>query len=147
VRGWISIGAAERARDVAHARADAAERPGPWRIIEADALRALGRYAEAADVYDAAARLLPAADAAHAGYLAAYLRFERTQDPAGALASLDATAADGPGAPLEERALALRAHALFALGRTDEARAAAHRYLERFPDGGQAESMRTLAGR
>ncbi len=147
VRGWISIGAAERARTVAHERAGDASssRPGAWRLIEADALRALARHAEAADVYDAAAQRLPARQAAQAGYLAASLRFERGGDARGALASLDAVAADAPGAPLEERALALRARALADLGRDDEARVTARRYLERFPEGGQAAALRGLA--
>jgi hypothetical protein len=147
-RSWITLGtpAAERARRIAHERADspASERPGAWRLVEADALRALGRHAEAAAAYDAAARLLPADEAAHAGYLAAWLHLEREDDPEAALASLDAALADAPGATLEERSLALRAGALARDGRTDEAAATAARYLARFPDGGQAAAMRAL---
>ena len=147
-RSWITLGtpAAERARRIAHERADspASERPGAWRLVEADALRALGRHAEAAAAYDAAARLLPADEAAHAGYLAAWLHLEREDDPEAALASLDAALADAPGATLEERSLALRAGALARDGRADEAAATAARYLARFPDGGQAAAMRAL---
>jgi hypothetical protein len=89
--------------------------------------------------------ILPAGEAAQAAYLAAFLHFDRRHDAAAALASLDAGAADAPGAPLEERALALRATALAAIGRRAEAAAAAARYLGRFPQGSQAAAMSGLA--
>jgi hypothetical protein len=74
------------------------------------------------------------------------LRFGQLDDPAGALASLDASAADAPAAPLEERALALRARGLERAGRRAEAQAVARRHLDRFPDAGMAGWMRALVG-
>lgn len=112
-------------------------------LLRADALRALGRSVEAADAYDAAATRLGGARRAQAGYLAARLRFGALGEPAGALASLDAAGVDGSA--MAERSLALRVRALLALGRDDEARAVARRYLTRFPEGGLADEMRAAS--
>jgi len=106
---------------------------GAWWQVVADAHRGGGDTAAAADAYDHAAKQLAGADRNEAGYSAAYLRFRELQQNAEALASLDAGAADAAGTPLEERALGLRAQILVALGRRDDAKAIARRYLAQFP--------------
>ena len=113
-------------------------------MLEADALRALRRYREAADAYDRAAAGLSDSQASQAGYLAASVRSRHLGDATGALSSLDRSGADRPGSPLAERALALRARILNQEGRTAEARDVASDYLRRFPGGGMAEWMRAL---
>ncbi len=128
------------------ARRALAERPGDlaYRLVEADALRALRRFAEAAPVYDRVA-VSPGAAHVGAGFRAASIRFADLSDPAGALASLDAASVDGEGSPFEERGLALRARALEALGRRADTRAVAERYLARFPAGTTRADMTRLA--
>jgi tetratricopeptide (TPR) repeat protein len=106
---------------------------GAWWQVVADAHRGAGDTSDAADAYDHAAKLLTGADRNEAGYSAAYLRFRDLHQHAGALASLDAAGADAAGSPLEERALGLRAQILVALGRRDDAKAIARRYLAQFP--------------
>jgi hypothetical protein len=138
VRAWIAEGRPEDA--LAAARA---ETGGAWRFVEADALRGLRRFAEAADAYDAAAASLDGAQRVQAGYLAATVRATELRDPSGALASLDAASADGPGSLLRERAMVLRATALADLGRTEEVRTIAADYLESFPEGSRAAWMRS----
>ena len=75
---------------------------------------------------------------------AAILRSRSLHDDAGALRSLDA--GNVTGSALGERGLVLRVRLLVSLGRSDEARVEARRYLERFGDRGSAESMRALVG-
>lgn len=106
---------------------------GPWRIVAADALRGLERYADAASTYERAASELSGTDAIEAGYTAAYLRFHDLKDPATALKVLTTARIDEPGSPLEERGLALRVRVLDALERRAEARPFAERYLAKFP--------------
>jgi transmembrane sensor len=146
VRDWAAGGRAGEAVEAARAARARGEDVGAWRLVEADALRALGRHGEAADAYDQAAREGAGGRAALAGFLAASLRFGQLGDPAGALASLEAAHSADPGSPFAERASALRVRALDRLGRGDEARAAARDYLERFPQGGLADWMRALLG-
>ena len=117
---------------------------GEWRHVEADALRALRRFEEAAAAYDRAARELDGTRAHQAGYLAASVRLLELADPSGALDSLDRARADAPGSPFEERAIALRVRSLRHLDRHDDARSAAQHYLDRYPEGGMAEQMRAL---
>lgn len=119
---------------------------GEWRMLEADSLRGLRRFEEAATAYDRAATQFQGARSSHAGYLAAYVRSRHLGDSAGALTSLDRSGADRPGSPLAERAIALRARVLHQTGRTSEARRVAATYLERYPEGGMAEWMRALVG-
>jgi hypothetical protein len=115
---------------------------GAWRLVTADALRGLGRAADAARELDAAHRELAGLDAVEAGYSAAYLRFRELHDPAGALASLaDVDALDSP---LEERGLGLRVQILESLGHHNDARPLAARYLERFPQGDLRVLMQSL---
>jgi hypothetical protein len=117
---------------------------GAWRMLEGDALRALARPTDAAGAYDRAAALLAGAERSEAAYSAAYLRFQ-SRDHERALTSL--LDADATGSPLEERGLALRAQILEALGRKDDARAIAKRYLDRFPAGGLRSYMKALVER
>ncbi|MGE0788149.1 MAG: FecR domain-containing protein [Sandaracinaceae bacterium] len=110
-----------------------------------DALRRERRHADAATAYERAAALLPPSRAAVAGYLGAsqHAAVGAWND---ALRVLDATHASDPDAMLESQALALRVRALLALGRRQEARVAAQRYLARFPDGPErAQVERALA--
>jgi len=146
VRRWIADGDAARA--LAEARRSVGRAPpaeaGVWREVEGDALRALGRFREAAGAYAAAAEALPRDAAVRAAYLAASLRFQQLGDPAGAVAVLDAVRADAVGASLEERVLGLRARALLASGRAGDARRAARLYLDRHPEGGLAAWAREV---
>ncbi len=137
-RRWLLAGDAERALRAARAH----RTEGAWGMLEADALRALHHFDEAARVYDVLAwRGGP--DAAQAGYLAAQIRFNRG-DEAACLHSLDTAQVDAPGSPLEERGLGLRARALLRLGRREEARAVAARYLAGFPHADLATWMRAV---
>jgi hypothetical protein len=140
VRGWIVRGEATRAL----AYADAHE-GGSWRMIEAEALRASGRFQESVVEFELAASALSGSQKATAVFNAAQVSFREARNPAGAIVILDRWSATEPGAPLEERALALRVRALRAAGRTDEARAQARYYLDRFPRSGLSTWMQGLA--
>ncbi|MEM9068178.1 MAG: FecR domain-containing protein [Myxococcota bacterium] len=125
-RSWIANGDFERALDVARRRG--------WRLVEADALRALQRFAEAAEVYEAVGD-------SRAAYAAARIHFLELNDPDAALRALETIE---EGSPLAERSLALRVRALRRVGRTEEARRFAETYLARFPQGGLADWMQAL---
>jgi len=143
VRRWIAEGRADRA--LATARRQVAAGGGAvWQEVVGDALRAQGRPADAARAYETAAEALPRNAAVRAAYLAAALHFRDLDQPAEAVRVLDGFRADAVGSPLEERALGLRARALLAAGRDADARRAAARYLDRYPDGGLAEWARKL---
>ena len=116
---------------------------GPWWQLSGDALRGLGRFAEAANAFDAAAEALTGGEHVEAGYSAAYVRFHDLHDARTALASLDLATTDG--SQLEERGLGLRAQILVDLGRRAEARDVATRYLQRFSKADLASYMRSLA--
>jgi hypothetical protein len=144
IRRLITEGDPERAL-IAARRVLARDPSNPdYRMVEADALRALRRFAEAADAYDRAAEDGGAAERAGAGYRAASLRSDHLDDPLGALSSLSAASVDQRGSSFEERGLALRARALDALGRTEEARDVARRYLSRYPAGTTRAFMEAL---
>ena len=115
---------------------------GAWDLVRGDALRALGRAAEAADAFESAARSLAAPAKLEAAYSAAYLRHHDLKEHARALANLAGT--DEPGSLFEERALVLRVDVLMTLDRKNEAAAIAGRYLDRFPKGTSAKLMRAL---
>jgi len=115
---------------------------GPWWQLSGDALRGLGRFAEAANAFDAAAEALAGAEHVEAGYSAAYVRFHDLHDAQTALASLELAKTDGSA--LEERGLGLRAQILVELGRRADARTVATRYLQRFPKADLASFMRSL---
>ncbi|MCC6875881.1 MAG: FecR domain-containing protein [Sandaracinaceae bacterium] len=134
----IAAGEADQVLRTAQAQAGAA-----WRLVEGDALRALGRHAEAAGAYDRAADGLR--DGRMAAFLAATERLRRLNDAGGALASLDRADVCSAGSPLRERALALRGEALARLGRRHELQALAREYLAAFPDGSRAGWMRRAA--
>jgi hypothetical protein len=141
-RSALERGEPELALEIARARAPSR---GEWAMLEADALRALGRHAEAADAYDRAAATSSASPATQAGYLAARIRLQQLSDPAGALRSLDASRADAPHSPIEDVALALRVRALIAARRTSEARDAARTHLARFPASASRRWMTVIA--
>ena len=141
--GLLRHGDAAGALALADAAGSRGEATPRWALVRADALRALGRSAEAADAYDTAARV-DARHRAEAGYAAANLRFRALHDTSGALRSLDASGATGSS--LAERALTLRVKLLRAEGREADARADATEYLTRFPEGTSAAFMQSVVG-
>lgn len=118
-----------------------AARSADWTLLEADALRGISRFAEAATAFERAASLASPTRAAASGLSAARIRLDALSDAAGALRSLDRSHADAPGSPVEDASMALRVRALRALGRQDDARAVARVYVARFPSGGQAAAL------
>lgn len=141
VRLWIARGDAARGLEEAR-RQTGRGRVDPWRMLEGDALRALGRHAEAADVYRRATVELSPPRRQQAGFLEARLRASELDDPAGALRALRDAEVSGAGSPLRERGLALEAQLLTRLGRHAEVREIAESYLADYPEGSQAEQMR-----
>jgi hypothetical protein len=145
-RRWLEAGRAERALRAAELMVATDPDDGDWRMLRADALRALGS-ADAARAYEDAAAHLPWSQAAQAGYVAAHLRRTELGDATGALEAIERTAADAMGSPLEEPALVLRTRILAEERRFDEARLTADRYLARYPEGSAAPWMRELVAR
>lgn len=141
-RRALERGEYERALEIVRARAPVR---GEWAMLEGDALRALGRSAEAADAYDRAAASSTASPATRAGYLAAGIRLRQLDDPEGALRSLDASRADAPHSPIEDAALALRVRALIASGDRARARETARVHLARFPASAARPWMTAIA--
>jgi hypothetical protein len=146
-RRWVAQGQAEEVLPVAQKAIAAQREPGigHWLALRADSLRSLSRFPEAAFAYDQAVRALDGAQKARAGYLAAAVRLRHLDHPSGVLASLDASGADRAGSRYEQRALLIRAQALRELGRRGEARAAARRWLSRFPRSEAPQWLRQLA--
>jgi len=147
LRRMIASGDPGRALDLAREARRAADRPGRYWLVEADALRALERFGEAAEAYERGAALSGGAARATAGYRAAALRANELFDCEGALGSLDVAQVDGRGSPLEERGLALRVRCLDRLGWDEAAQMRARTYLNRFPNGSMAGWMRSLTAR
>jgi FecR protein len=112
--------------------------------LRADALRAVGRVADAANSYREIART-DDSDRQSAAYLSASL-FLRANRASESLAVLDESGISRPGSPFAERALVVRARALAEQGSEAASQEAAREYLNRFPDGQAAESMRRIAG-
>jgi ferric-dicitrate binding protein FerR (iron transport regulator) len=143
-RAWLQRGDAQRALDAARAAGGEHER-GAWRLLEADALRSLGRHADAGAAYMVAARTSAGPPRAQAGYKAAVEYMFELADPRAALAALTAVAVDARGSSLRERGLLLRIEALQALG--EPADALAREYLAEFPDSAGASELERLRGR
>lgn len=141
VRLWIARGDAARALDQARRHTEGG-RVDPWRMLEGDALRALGQHADAADIYRRATVELPPPRRQQAGFLEARLRAAELGDPAGALRALRDAEVTAPSSPLRERGLALEVQLLTRLGRHGEVREIAQEYLEDYPEGSQSEAMR-----
>jgi hypothetical protein len=133
-RSHLAAGKFDDALAITKLAASRGATKGVWRIVTADALRGLKRYADAATAYERAASELSRTDAIEAGYTAAYLWFHDLDAPTTALKVLVTARVDEPGSPLEERGLALRVRLLDALGRRAEARPYAERYLAKFPN-------------
>jgi hypothetical protein len=131
-RGWIANGEPERALEAA--REPAAEDAG-WQLVYADALRALGRVAEAADTYDAVAQRSEGVERSQYGFLAAQIRMRRLDDPRGALVSLELAEVTHSSSPLRERGLALEVEAHYELGDRRRFEERARVYLEAYPEG------------
>jgi ferric-dicitrate binding protein FerR (iron transport regulator) len=142
-RSWLRQGHARSALLAAReALQTTHEQRGAWTMLEADALRALGNFREAAGAYEAASRLSPPGARAQAGYLSALVHFKRLDQPQKALYMLNIAAVDSQTSPLRERGLLLRARVLQRLGRSPKKTAC--RYLADFPDSVGAEQMRDL---
>jgi tetratricopeptide (TPR) repeat protein len=140
-RAWIASGDAARAL----LEAQSATRAGdvdPWRMVEGDALRALGRASEAADAYHRASEELASPRRQQAGFLEARLRASELGDSEGALRALHDAGVSADGSPLRERGLSLEAQLLSRLGRTEELAQIAELYLRDYPNGPQAVAMR-----
>ena len=118
---------------------------GAWLLVDADALRALGKKREAADALAQAAAVLDGTAQTEAAYSAAYLRWHELHDAAGALAVLTGADVDVTGSLFEERGLVLHVAILTATNRRDEARPLAQRYLDHFPRGEQRPRMLAIA--
>lgn len=142
VRSMIGRGGAQRALELARGHVDRGELD-PWLLLEADALRGLGRRSEAADAYGRAAAALPSPRREQAGFQSARLH----SAPDLGLRALEAGEVTAMGSPLRERGLALRADLLGRLGRADEREATAREYLRSYPDGSRVPAMRELVGR
>jgi tetratricopeptide (TPR) repeat protein len=115
-------------------------------LLLADALRAEGRFAEARIHYARLAARAPAALRVQAGFAAAQIAFVSVGDAQSALADLDRFGLDASGSPLAERASVLRAEALLALGRREQAEQVARAYLARQPDTEASARMRRILG-
>lgn len=103
-RRWIADGQAGRARATAQRAIAEGYHAPTWRMVEGDALRALGRHEEAARSYELAARGYGGALAARAALRAAEIYVDELRDPPRAAAVLDRHASDpepGVGARIE----------------------------------------------
>ncbi len=141
VRALIASGDAARALAVAEdaiARGDT----DPWRMLEGDALRVLGRFSDAADAYQRAARELSPPRRQQAGFLEARVRMTELNDPEGALDALRGAEVTTTESALRERAMVLEVRLLARLGRHDEAADVARDYLRDYPEGPDASAMR-----
>jgi hypothetical protein len=125
-----------RIADAEIARGGGAE----WWVLRADALRALGRAAEAVATLEEAATRHP--DRRETiGYRIASVRWRDLRDGAGALDALERHGVTRAGAPIAERGLALAIDALE--GRDEERRRAAIAdYVARFPSTPRARALR-----
>ncbi len=113
----------------------------PWRMLEGDALRALGRSREAADVYRYASEELGSPGREQAAFLEARLRAGPLGDPDGALRAIRRAGVLSPGSLLRERGMATEVELLHRLGREAPRRAAVERYLAAFPNGPSAAAF------
>lgn len=144
VRALIAHG--DRARALEAAReAIARGETDPWRMLEGDALRALGRFEDAAAAYRRAAAELSPPRRQQAGFLEARVRMAQLDDPDGALRALRDADVTRAGSVLRERGMALEVRLLAQLGRRAEAASVARDYLRDYPDGPDAEAMRARA--
>lgn len=144
VRALIAQGDAARALDITE-DAIARGENDPWRMLQGDALRVLGRAEQAASAYERAAAELPAPRKQQAGFLAARVRMTALNDAAGALRALREAGVTAPGSVLRERGMAMEVELLTRTGRRSEAREVAAEYLRAYPDGPDAEAMRAHA--
>lgn len=143
-RALIASGEAARALLVVE-EALARGETDPWRMLEGDALRVLGRFDAAALAYQRAARELPAPRRQQAGFLETRVRMSELSDAPGALRALRDAEVTASGSVLRERGMALEVQLLTRLGRHAEAAAIAADYLREYPEGPDAESMRARA--
>jgi hypothetical protein len=112
--------------------------------VYADALRASGDFERAVAAYEALAEQSSGSLRGQAGYAAAQLALGPLHDALRALRAIEHFDLTAPGSPLGERASVLHIDALVALGRSAEARAAAHVYLVREPDNETSARLRKL---
>jgi hypothetical protein len=131
-RAWLYAGELQRALDAAREAPQVAVEHAGWCMVEADALRSMGRHAEAAQAYMAAVGSSAGNARAQAGFKAAIEYLRELGDPRSALAALSLAGVDAQGSALRERGMLLRMEALRALGEPSED--VAKRYLSEFPD-------------
>ncbi|MFK7986437.1 MAG: FecR domain-containing protein [Sandaracinaceae bacterium] len=140
LRQWIAAGDAELALVEARARISSGQ-TAPWRMLEGDALRSLGRAREAADVYRYASEELPSPGREQAAFLEARLRAGPLGDDVGALHALRHGGVLAPGSLLRERGMATEVELLHRMDLETERRLAVARYLAAYPDGPSAAAF------
>jgi hypothetical protein len=137
------LGQGDAEAALALADAHAGEDPA-WHLLGAEALQALGRFADATRRYEQAADLLSDVRRERAALSAASLALSQQHDASRALALLDRFSLDDDRSGVRERATVLRVDALLELGQRDAARVHALRYLDREPETQTSARMRSL---
>jgi tetratricopeptide (TPR) repeat protein len=112
--------------------------------VLADALRATGDFERAIAAYEKLAAESQGSLRAQAGFAAGQLALGPLHDPVRALGEVQLFDLTADTSPLRERARVLRVNALQALGRSDEARAAAREYLAQEPETETSARLRRL---
>jgi tetratricopeptide (TPR) repeat protein len=142
-RAWLHAGELQRALDAARDAPQVSVEHAGWCLVEADALRSMGRHAEAAQAYMAAVASSTGGARAQAGYKAAAEYLRELADARSALAALSLAGVDAQGSALRERGMSLRIEAMRALGEPIDD--VAKRYLLEFPDSAGAPGLATPA--
>lgn len=139
-RAWLTAGELQRALDAARDAPAVSAEHAAWCVVEADALRSMGRHAEAAQAYMAAVASSSGSVRAQAGFKAALEYLRELGDARSALAALSLAGVDAQGSALRERGMLLRIEALRALGEPTDP--IAHQYLTEFPSSAGAAQVR-----
>jgi hypothetical protein len=138
-RAWLNAGELQRALDAARDAPPVSAEHAAWCLVEADALRSLGKHAEAAQAYMAAVASSSGSVRAQSGFKAAIEYLRELGDARSALAALSLAGVDAQGSALRERGMLLRIEALRALGEPTEP--IAHQYLIEFPSSAGASQL------
>jgi tetratricopeptide (TPR) repeat protein len=135
---------AGRANDVITHVRERAQDDQAFLLLLADALRADGRFAEARAEYETLAERARGPTRAQAAFAAAQIALLTLHEPARALHCIEHFAISREDPTLSERSSALQVDALLQLGRDEEARAIAGRYLSEHPETEASERMRQI---
>jgi hypothetical protein len=138
-RAWLNAGELQRALDAARDAPAVSAEHAAWCLVEADALRSMGRHAEAAQAYMAAVASSAGSVRAQAGFKAAIEYLRELGDARSALAALSLAGVDAQGSALRERGMLLRIEALRALG--EPADPVVRQYRQEFPDSAGASTL------